>query len=232
MPLSHGKGEKAFSHNVSTEMHHGKPLKQSLAIAYSLKRKAQHKAHGGKIHDEEMASAYLPMPEKHEKHNAAAEHEEAKHLNQHMAHGGKMHHMAKGGMAHDEKATCAACKAGLPHSHHAHGGDVHHDQHMDEHYEDHHEDHHEHDDVVGHILKKLPHYSQGGRVANHTPIVAGFKPNEFDDLVLRDDLESTHNTGKDDGDFLGDAREDHDRHDTVAQILKSLKKKDRMPYLP
>jgi hypothetical protein len=226
MPLSHGKSAKAFGHNVAMEMHHGKPLKQSLAIAYSMKRKAQHKAHGGKIHDEEMASGYLPMPEKHEKHNAAAMHEEEKHLNQHMAHGGKMHHMAKGGMAHDEKATCAACQSGLPHSHHAHGGDIHHSKHMAHGGES----HHDHEDVVGHILKKLPHYSEGGRIANDDHHLAGLKPNEFDDLALRDDLEDTHNTGKDDGDYLGNAREDHDRHDVVAHILKSMKKKDRLPH--
>lgn len=55
MPLIKGKSEKAFKQNVRTEMHHNKPLKQSLAIAYSMKRKAQHKkaqggdmcAHGG-----------------------------------------------------------------------------------------------------------------------------------------------------------------------------------------
>lgn len=49
MPLSHGKSEKAFSKNVSTEMHHGKPQRQALAIAYALKRRAQHKAHGGEM---------------------------------------------------------------------------------------------------------------------------------------------------------------------------------------
>ena len=176
MPLSHGKSAKAFGHNVSTEMHHGKPMKQSLAIAYSLKRKAQHKAHGG--------------------------------------------------LAHDEKATCAACQAGLPHSHHAQGGDIHHSKHMAHGGES----HHDHEDVVGHILKKLPHYSKGGRIANDDHHLAGLQPNEFDDLALRDDLEDTHNTNKDDGDFLGNAREDHDRHDVVAHILKSLKKKDRMPH--
>ena len=56
MPLMHGKGPKAFEHNIKTEMHHDKPLKQSLAIAYAMKRKAkkhdehedeEHKAHGG-----------------------------------------------------------------------------------------------------------------------------------------------------------------------------------------
>ena len=48
MPLEKGKSQKAFVHNLKAEMHAGKPQKQSLAIAYSMKRKAQHKkTHGG-----------------------------------------------------------------------------------------------------------------------------------------------------------------------------------------
>lgn len=34
MPLAKGKSEEAFSHNVSAEIHAGKPKKQALAIAY------------------------------------------------------------------------------------------------------------------------------------------------------------------------------------------------------
>lgn len=41
MPLIEGKSPKSFSHNVRAEMHSDKPLKQSLAIAYAMKRKAQ-----------------------------------------------------------------------------------------------------------------------------------------------------------------------------------------------
>lgn len=51
MPLIQGKSEKSFSKNVSTEMESGKPQKQALAIAYSVKRKAQKKAKGGMIKD-------------------------------------------------------------------------------------------------------------------------------------------------------------------------------------
>lgn len=47
MPLKHGKSEKAFKQNVKTEMEHGKPQKQALAIAYAIKRKAKKMAHGG-----------------------------------------------------------------------------------------------------------------------------------------------------------------------------------------
>ena len=35
MPLQKGKGKKAFSSNVKTEMAAGKPQKQAVAIAYS-----------------------------------------------------------------------------------------------------------------------------------------------------------------------------------------------------
>lgn len=42
MPLIKSKSRKAFSHNVEAEMSAGKPQKQAVAIAYSVKRKAEH----------------------------------------------------------------------------------------------------------------------------------------------------------------------------------------------
>jgi len=50
MPLLKGKSKKAFSKNVETEMDAGKPQKQSLAIAYAMKRK-YNKAYGGYMAD-------------------------------------------------------------------------------------------------------------------------------------------------------------------------------------
>ena len=47
MPLMHRKTPAAFKRNIEIEMEHGKPQKQAVAIAYSEKRKAQHKSHGG-----------------------------------------------------------------------------------------------------------------------------------------------------------------------------------------
>lgn len=49
MPLMKGKSPKAFSSNVKAEMDAGKPQKQALAIAYSVKRSMAKKkmAHGG-----------------------------------------------------------------------------------------------------------------------------------------------------------------------------------------
>ena len=46
MPLVKSKSEKAFRKNVEAEMKAGKPQKQAVAIAYSVKRAASKK--GGK----------------------------------------------------------------------------------------------------------------------------------------------------------------------------------------
>ena len=43
MPLVKSPSKKAFSANVKKEMQAGKPQKQAVAIAYSVKRKAQGK---------------------------------------------------------------------------------------------------------------------------------------------------------------------------------------------
>ncbi len=43
MPLSKSTSPKAFSKNVKAEMKAGKPQKQAVAIAYSVKREAAKK---------------------------------------------------------------------------------------------------------------------------------------------------------------------------------------------
>jgi hypothetical protein len=43
MPLKKSTSEKAFSSNVKAEVKAGKPVKQSVAIAYSVKREAAKK---------------------------------------------------------------------------------------------------------------------------------------------------------------------------------------------
>jgi hypothetical protein len=43
MPLKKGRSKKTFSDNVRQEMRAGKPQKQALAIAYSVKRKSPKK---------------------------------------------------------------------------------------------------------------------------------------------------------------------------------------------
>lgn len=76
-------------------------------------------------------------------------------------------------------------------------------------------------------------YSEGGKIANqehgeNNNELAGFSPNEFDDLVLRDDLESDSD-GANNGDELGNEQEDSDRKDIVSKIMASRKKKDKNP---
>jgi len=41
MPLIKSKSEKAFKKNISTEVKAGKPVKQAVAIAYSVKRSSK-----------------------------------------------------------------------------------------------------------------------------------------------------------------------------------------------
>ena len=41
MPLAKSKSEKAFKENIKAEVKAGKPVKQAVAIAYSVKREAQ-----------------------------------------------------------------------------------------------------------------------------------------------------------------------------------------------
>lgn len=41
MPLSRGKSKKAFVKNIKTEIAAGKPQKQAVAIAYSVKRRSK-----------------------------------------------------------------------------------------------------------------------------------------------------------------------------------------------
>lgn len=43
MPLKKSKSKKAFVSNLKTELKHGKPRKQALAIAYSVQRRAKKK---------------------------------------------------------------------------------------------------------------------------------------------------------------------------------------------
>lgn len=43
MPLSYGTSKKTMSKNIATERKAGKPEKQAVAIAYSIKRDADDK---------------------------------------------------------------------------------------------------------------------------------------------------------------------------------------------
>lgn len=198
MPLMHGKGQKAFEHNIKAEMHADKPLKQSLAIAYAMKRRSQ-KRHD---HEDEYAKGGDVGGGKHFKNphpEGIAEFEEEEN---------------RSGYSHGD-LPCPDCESGHCNIHGAdmleHGGDV-----------------------VDRIMRKgVTKMSEGGRVANqdhgeNDNDLADFSRNEFDDLVLRDDLEQ-HYTGENSGDYLDDEREDDDRHDIVARVMRSQAKKDRNP---
>ena len=61
MPLIIGTSKPTFTHNVKTEMESGKPMKQSLAIAYATKRRAEARkkmANGGMVPQEDMGRNY------------------------------------------------------------------------------------------------------------------------------------------------------------------------------
>ena len=57
MPLEHGKSQKAFQHNIRAEAHAGKPIKQAVAIAYSVKR-AAHSPHPHQSHHGHSSEAH------------------------------------------------------------------------------------------------------------------------------------------------------------------------------
>ena len=50
MPLVKSKSDKAFKQNIRAEVKAGKPVKQAVAIAYSMKRAAQKMKDGGEPH--------------------------------------------------------------------------------------------------------------------------------------------------------------------------------------
>ena len=121
MPLVHGKSKKTFSKNVATEMEHGKPQKQALAIAYSVQRRKK-KASGGSVesgsHDMNMAhggKAKLGSGKRFaavEKSAAASGAENPAAVA-----------AAAGRKAHGEKQMEKWAKAGKRH-HHAEGGSI------------------------------------------------------------------------------------------------------------
>lgn len=83
-------------------------------------------------------------------------------------------------------------------------------------------------DMISRIMAKRK-YSKGGMVANDVGVAEADKlPAEYDDLVLRDDLEFSY-TGANSGDELGSAAEDMRRKDIISRIMKSRKLKDKMP---
>jgi len=83
------------------------------------------------------------------------------------------------------------------------------------------------EDIVDRIIKKRG-YSEGGQVANDDSIVAPLEENQFDDLVLRDDLEQ-HYTPENSGDLIGNQTLEDEMQDIVSRVMKSRSKRDRNP---
>lgn len=297
MPLIKGKSKKAFEHNLKAEMEAGKPQGQALAIAYSMKRKAQHKAKGGEVYQRTSefitggggepggfsrgvhattAEPGVSQAGKYQRakfgaraskgidgSNAGAEMYDMIKQNQskkahkavleeirsmrpkseagEYAHGGVVQEHLEHDPEHEdimhygepesvrEKAKHEQAKK------HAHGGEIHID--IDSHNvesEEELEDENEEEsmahggDIVSRIMSKK--YSKGGVVANEGDAIASHQADqharEYDYLVEEGGMESTQH---DFGEELGDAREDHDRHDIVSRIMHSLAKKNKMP---
>jgi hypothetical protein len=56
MPLEKGKSEKAFKHNIKAEIKAGKPQKQAVAIAYSVKRGGKKRVNKESTNETSIAS--------------------------------------------------------------------------------------------------------------------------------------------------------------------------------
>lgn len=241
MPLVKGKSEKSFVKNMKTEMEHGKPKNQSLAIAYAMKRKAQKKkmAQGGEVNEDapnlpdaqsfqsgmRKATHYASggqikdnyQPEHSEtdpEYYSPASHEEGEMESGYVNHSGNDVEDNGPAMHEDGKSL------------NQHMVDMHAETSMAE------------QDLVDRIMEMRSktfedeaRYSEGGKIANQehgedNNDLAGFSPNEFDDLVLRDDLESSYGEDDNAGDNLGNKQEDEDRADLVDRImLKNFKQK-------
>lgn len=241
-----GNGSEIFDHNFKTEYKAGKPMKQSLAIAYAMKKKSQNKAMGGEMHDEGC-----PCP----KCCDEAMMKDGGEVEMHSPAGGSKDRLAASNRVKREEPqkgvhksqnvyTPGSSKAGY-NSRALKEGPVFKEQAKAEHHKVLEESRAmpkpklqglaeggevspDDDDLVMRIMKKR--YSMGGEVSNDTGEgeVADEMPNQFDDLVLDDSLED-HDTGANSGDELGNSQEDEDRHDIISRIMKSRAKKDKNP---
>lgn len=230
MPLFKSKSKKAFEHNVKEEMdaHPGKEHRaQNLAIAYAVKRKAAQKmAEGGDVkgvnkisHSQGTygaANAYKEAKDPQGSYKHLSEEDRGRVMERNKQFMMKTHQKAL-----DEQRSMP--KPNLPM---AEGGDVECPECAGAGCSSCYQSTDDEMDMVDRVMARR--MSKGGMVANEDKITAGFEPNEFDDMALRDDLEFSY-TGENSGDELGDKQEDHDREDIVSRVMRSRKKKDRNP---
>lgn len=272
MPLIHSKSKEAFQHNLKAEMKAGKPMNQSLAISYALKKRAKKMAEGGESGVPGGSGSPAIDSQKAKQFSKGASEsgynpeQWVKNIKEGLGIAGNSY--AEGGQVKDNYQDPHAphMKDGMPFHEDEmesgfvghEGNDVKHDmaameeddRRLDQHGEEeqgpygmmmadggrigsHQSEDHE-EDMVGRVMKqRQQHFSKGGRVANSgegdLDEMADGKPNNFDDLSMRDDLEE-HYTGANSGDERGNAREDHDRQDIIARIMASRRKKDRNPH--
>jgi hypothetical protein len=242
MPLIQGKSEKSFSKNVATEMDAGKPQDQSLAIAYAVKRRAMKRkeAMGGEA---EMMAKGGDVAKRNEHESGV--HQPYGHAGESISGVARRRSVAdpeRYGSVKDaesrikdiHKEKLDELKEMAPVPMMAEGGEI--DEEDPGRIPDYRpaepevpED--EDGDMVSRIMRKR--MSEGGMVANHEQAadeVDESMDEGFDVLAKDDDLEFSE-TGASAGDFLGDAREDMDRKDIVARIMKSRAMKDRLPKI-
>lgn len=208
MPLSKGKSEKTFEKNLKTELENGKPMKQSLAIAYAMKKKSKggevkgvHKSafnHPIDKEDTGMSEAGHKMRIGHDE-TAKMDHKE-KLAEMKAMPNPKLQGLDEGGPVLDPTKVQGFIKGFTGK---ADGGM------MDD------------DDLVMKIMKKR--YSEGGQVAND---VHQFEdesdPNQFDDLVLDDNLEADYAGSNEHGD-------EKEKDDGIVGKIMSKRRKDRNP---
>jgi hypothetical protein len=236
MPLEKGKSEKAFTHNIKAEMHAGKPQNQALAIAYSMKRKAK-KASGGTVEsgDETMNMAQGGMcpncgyaeggmltKDGYQSENSKPHQTDPMKVEPQNEWDEEPFHVPSSSheneMAKEEDDRDLNQHGEMEEGPYAQGGMLTEDGYQSEEDEE---------DMVGRVMKERQKcFSEGGKIANSDELTAGFEPNEFDDLHLRDGLES-HYTGENSGDELSDAEEDKRRKDIVSFVMASRKKRPR-----
>lgn len=88
-------------------------------------------------------------------------------------------------------------------------------------------------DMVDSIMKMrsmAKGYAEGGAVANDTPPDVEFEDNQFDDMVKDDSLEGKADyTAENSGDEDGNEALDEEDDDVVDSVMKSRKKKDKLP---
>lgn len=91
---------------------------------------------------------------------------------------------------------------------------------------------HEGDEMLEEVMRPsmAKGYSMGGRVANDVGEGqdADKEPNQFDVLVKDDDLESSYD-GANSGDMDGNANLDKEDDEDLDEVMRSRKKKDRLP---